>query len=82
MKSYNSEVVQIAQVIKQNFYATDLEENQWNTDKDLIDWEESQFMEKAEKIHQYFPNVEEARRVVNFLSTANPVVGRLFVEQL
>jgi hypothetical protein len=78
MKTYNGEVQQIAKLIQDKFYAD--RHPEWDGDEDYLS--DLELMERAEKIHQYFPEVNDAKKVLSFLQNANPVVGKMFVEHL
>lgn len=80
MKTYNKDVQEIAKAIRDGFFSEDYSESQWQGDMNYLQDEE--FMDKAVKIHQYFPNVKEAKKVLNFLQMANPVIGKMFVVQI
>lgn len=91
MKTYNDEVVQIAKIIQNGFYGNRRQctdpapHDEFDIEFDANDgeWlEDEELMERAEKVYQYFPCVEEARKVLNFLQMANPVCGKMFVEHL
>jgi hypothetical protein len=83
MKTYSEDVKQIAILIRNGFYAEEFAEEEFEVVLDNNVWfQDEKLMDRAVKVHQYFPCVEEAKKVLKFLQMANPVCGKMFVEHL
>ena len=80
MKAYNNEIEQIAKLIHEKFYAN--HNMEWDGDENEYYINDVELLERAEKIHQYFPKVNDAKNVLSFLQNANPVIGKMLVEHI
>lgn len=80
MTIYKENITKIADFLQKRFYSS--EDFHQSCEVEIDEVATQRCLEKAEKLYKFFDDVQEIKKMLNFLDTVNPNIARELVDGL